>query len=79
MSLSGYKARTIDDTAAVSIYVVTLLEPAISHGNFFQSAKLVTHIHHEMELHIKYCKDFGISKEEMLSMEESEGSSCSAI
>ena len=38
-----------------------------------EAAKLVTHIQNEMALHIDYCKDFGVSKEEMEAAEESEG------
>ncbi|KAL2020373.1 hypothetical protein VTK56DRAFT_8502 [Thermocarpiscus australiensis] len=34
------------------------------------SAAIVTHIFKEMELHIGYCKSFGISKEQMESTEE---------
>ncbi|KAI0901791.1 Phosphomethylpyrimidine kinase-domain-containing protein [Annulohypoxylon nitens] len=33
-------------------------------------AKIVSHIHTEMRLHIDYCKEFGISKEEMEATEE---------
>ncbi|KAI0840649.1 Phosphomethylpyrimidine kinase-domain-containing protein [Hypoxylon sp. FL0890] len=33
-------------------------------------AKIVSHIHTEMKLHIDYCKEFGISKEEMEATEE---------
>jgi hypothetical protein len=28
---------------------------------------------HEMKLHINYCKEFGISEEEMLASEEKQG------
>lgn len=38
-----------------------------------QAAKIVTHIHHEMSLHIEYCAGFGISKAEMEATEESQG------
>ncbi|KAI0014047.1 Phosphomethylpyrimidine kinase-domain-containing protein [Xylariaceae sp. FL0662B] len=33
-------------------------------------AKIVTHIHTEMNLHLDYCKQFGISKEEVEATEE---------
>ncbi|RDL35139.1 Ribokinase-like protein [Venustampulla echinocandica] len=36
------------------------------------AAKVVAHIHHEMSLHVEYCRDFGITKEEMETTEESE-------
>ncbi|KAE8447396.1 hypothetical protein EG329_010810 [Mollisiaceae sp. DMI_Dod_QoI] len=36
------------------------------------SAKIVAHIHQEMALHIDYCKGFGITKEEIVSTEESQ-------
>ncbi|KAK4138159.1 hypothetical protein BT67DRAFT_437510 [Trichocladium antarcticum] len=36
------------------------------------SAEIVTHIFKEMELHIGYCKGFGISREEMEATEEKE-------
>ncbi|CAG8955247.1 hypothetical protein HYFRA_00011229 [Hymenoscyphus fraxineus] len=36
------------------------------------AAKIVTHIHHEMALHVGYCEGFGISKEEMEATEESQ-------
>lgn len=35
-------------------------------------ARIVTHIHHEMRLHIEYCADFGVTKEQMESTEESQ-------
>lgn len=38
-----------------------------------QSAAIVTHIFKEMELHINYCRGFGISREEMEQTEEKEG------
>ena len=38
-----------------------------------KSAKIVTHIHREMALHIEYCKDFGVTEEEIESSEESQG------
>ncbi|KAK4146900.1 Phosphomethylpyrimidine kinase-domain-containing protein [Dichotomopilus funicola] len=40
------------------------------------SAAIVTHIFKEMELHINYCKSFGISKEEMENT--TENSACTA-
>ncbi|KAI0381024.1 Phosphomethylpyrimidine kinase-domain-containing protein [Hypomontagnella monticulosa] len=33
-------------------------------------AKIVSHIHTEMQLHLDYCKEFGISKEEIEATEE---------
>ena len=42
-----------------------------------KSAKIVAHIHHEMSLHIDYCKDFGVTKEEIEASEESQGISSS--
>lgn len=33
----------------------------------------MSHIHTEMRLHIDYCKEFGISKEEMEATEELQG------
>jgi hydroxymethylpyrimidine/phosphomethylpyrimidine kinase / thiaminase len=41
--------------------------------NCIQSAKIVMHLHHEMALHISYCQELGITKEEMESAEEDEG------
>lgn len=38
-----------------------------------KAAKIVAHIHHEMGLHIDYCKDFGVTKEDMEKTEESQG------
>ena len=38
-----------------------------------KAAKIVAHIHHEMGLHIEYCKGFGIDKEDMEKTEESQG------
>ncbi|SAM08301.1 hypothetical protein [Absidia glauca] len=35
------------------------------------NAKIVLHIHHEMQLHLKYCEEWGISKEEVLATTES--------
>jgi thiaminase len=40
-----------------------------------KAAKIVSHIHHEMGLHIDYCKDFGITKEEIEMTAESQGMS----
>ncbi|CZT05909.1 hypothetical protein WAI453_005322 [Rhynchosporium graminicola] len=36
------------------------------------AAKIVGHIHHEMGLHIAYCKEFGIEMEEIETTEESQ-------
>ena len=38
-----------------------------------QGAKIISHIYHEMALHIDYCKGFGASKEEIETSEESQG------
>ncbi|KAI8338408.1 Phosphomethylpyrimidine kinase-domain-containing protein [Chlamydoabsidia padenii] len=35
------------------------------------NAKIVLHIHHEMQLHLKYCEEWGISKEDVLATPES--------
>lgn len=45
----------------------------LSDFGFFQSAEIVAHVFHEMELHIGYCEGFGISREEMENTEEKEG------
>jgi hydroxymethylpyrimidine/phosphomethylpyrimidine kinase len=34
---------------------------------------VVTHIIHEMNLHVEYCESFGVSKEQILATEEDEG------
>ena len=34
---------------------------------------MVTHIIHEMNLHIEYCEAFGVSKEQIVATEEDEG------
>ncbi|KAI8377831.1 Phosphomethylpyrimidine kinase-domain-containing protein [Radiomyces spectabilis] len=36
-----------------------------------RNAKIVIHIHQEMQLHLKYCEKWGISKEEVLATPES--------
>ncbi|KAL0078884.1 Phosphomethylpyrimidine kinase-domain-containing protein [Phycomyces blakesleeanus] len=36
-----------------------------------RNAKIVLHVHGEMQLHLKYCTDWGISEEEVLSTPES--------
>ena len=36
---------------------------------------LVSHVTHEMNMHIQYCEGFGISKQEILATEENEGKS----
>jgi thiaminase len=33
---------------------------------------VVTHIIHEMNLHVEYCEAFGVSKEQILATEEDE-------
>ena len=38
-----------------------------------KAAQIVSHIHHEMGLHIGYCKDFGITMEEIGMTAESQG------
>ena len=38
-----------------------------------QSNEIVTHIFHEIKLHIEYCKGFGISIEEIESTPEKQG------
>jgi len=54
-----------------SVWLWTVGRLTLSYS--MQSASIVTHIFNEMELHIKYCKDFGISREEMESAEENKG------
>ena len=34
---------------------------------------MVEHVHHEMALHVDYCKGFGITEAEMEASEESQG------
>lgn len=68
--MAGYKAKTLDEIAAVcSSFVSSLIIMLI----ILQSARIVAHITHEVALHIEYCRGFGISKEDMLSSEENEG------
>lgn len=43
------------------------------HADSVKSAKIITHINHEVSLHLEYCRGFGISKEEMFNTEEHEG------
>lgn len=38
-----------------------------------QAAAIVTHIRHEINLHISECKEFGLTQEEMEEYEESQG------
>jgi len=45
----------------------------LTRNYLMQSASIVSYIFNEMELHIKYCKEFGISREEMESAEENMG------
>lgn len=37
------------------------------------SASIVTHIHHEMQLHVDFCEGFGIKKDDLERYEESQG------
>ncbi|KAK5287155.1 trifunctional hydroxymethylpyrimidine kinase/phosphomethylpyrimidine kinase/thiaminase [Cryomyces antarcticus] len=37
-----------------------------------KSASIVTHINEEVKLHLKYCEEFGVSKEEIESTQESQ-------
>lgn len=39
----------------------------------------MAHIRHEMGLHIEYCKEFGVSKEEIEASEESQGNNSSHL
>ncbi|KAK6950423.1 hypothetical protein Daesc_008751 [Daldinia eschscholtzii] len=39
-------------------------------GDIAAGAKIVSHIHTEMQLHLDYCREFGISKEEIEATEE---------
>jgi len=36
------------------------------------SAKIVAHIHNEMKLHVEYCEEFGVTKDEIEAHEESQ-------
>ncbi|KAL3425463.1 phosphomethylpyrimidine kinase [Phlyctema vagabunda] len=36
------------------------------------AGKIIANIHREMDLHVAYCKEFGVTKEEMESIEESQ-------
>lgn len=45
-----------------------------------KTSRIVLHIHHEMGLHIEYCKGFGMSKQEIEASEESQGKrTCQSI
>jgi hypothetical protein len=68
-ALAAYKAKTIEDIAAVG-YIAIVLR---TNADMSKAAKIVNHIHHEMGLHIDYCKDFGVTKEEIERTEESQG------
>ena len=47
----------------------------IDQSNWLQASDIVTHVKHEMSLHVNYCKRFGISREELETSEENEGKS----
>lgn len=67
--MGAYKAKTIEDIAAVRrLSIFSLIR-----ANTLKGAKIVTHIQHEMKLHIEYCKGFGLTKEEIEASEESQG------
>jgi hypothetical protein len=38
-----------------------------------QSAEIVRHIYEEMKLHIDYCAEYGLSKEDIMNHEEKQG------
>jgi acyl CoA:acetate/3-ketoacid CoA transferase alpha subunit len=59
----------MEDIAAVRL----LNGDCLGRANEMQAAKIVSHIHHEMSLHIEYCEGFGMTKEEMEATEESQG------
>lgn len=42
-------------------------------ADILKGAKVVAHIQHEMKLHIEYCEGFGITKEEIVKVEEHQG------
>ncbi|KAI9321645.1 Phosphomethylpyrimidine kinase-domain-containing protein [Dichotomocladium elegans] len=52
-------------TAALAAYKSPTIDMAA------RNAKIVLHIHHELQMHVKYCEKWGISKEEILSTPES--------
>jgi len=66
--LAAYKATSIADIAAVSD-----ISLACNYADHPKAAKIVLHIYKEMGLHIDYCKDFGITKEEIEATTESQG------
>jgi hypothetical protein len=71
-ALASYKANTMEDIVAVKISPKPFQQrkKKLIDG---KSAKIVAHIHHEMSLHINYCKDFGVTKDEIEASEESQG------
>lgn len=42
-------------------------------ADIFQGAAIVTHIRHEINLHIGECKEFGLTQEEMEKYDENQG------
>lgn len=68
-ALASYKAKSMTDITTVSKCEYY----SKHHPDKAKTARIVLHIHHEMGLHIEYCKGFGMAKEEIEASEESQG------
>lgn len=49
------------------------------HTDIFQGAEIVTHIRHEINLHIEECKEFGLTQQDMEKYEESQGKTAATM
>ena len=60
----------MEDIAAVRYLALRIAQQGMTVS---KSAKIVSHIHREMFLHIEYCEGFGMTKAEIENSEESQG------
>jgi thiaminase len=67
-ALASYKAKNMEDVAAVCYQFPCCFRSSFSPP--FQGAKIVSHIHTEMSLHLDYCATFGMSEADIKNTEE---------
>lgn len=71
-ALAAYKAKSIGDISRVRPTNTQSPERKIA-NNPPKSNEIVSHILHEMKLHINYCNSFGISEPEIQATQELQG------
>lgn len=73
-ALASYKSKSMADIGRVSISILFQKQ-----SNVCQSARQVLHLQEEIKLHIEFCKDYGLTQEDLEKEEEDQGEHKSSV